>query len=211
MVKQEVEPKQTVIPNQKLPTGDGKTFVNSDDLLADLDQTFKGVLGEDFSKATGIGDYPTAVTDLAKLIGSELGVDVEIDEFSPRGKLIKFIETLFTTTKLSLRDDIGGRAFAQDVENLERDFRPPSVAKDYFDKDFLGRLIGHKGRIQFGLKIANEIIDNPMKYSKEDVAAAKGRKLIFDKLLVMYQPVIDSYEQRFVPKKKERKIINLDR
>ena len=50
-----------------------------------------------------------------------------------------------------------------------------------------------------------------MKYSKEDVAAAKGRKLIFDKLLVMYQPVIDSYEQKFVPKKKERKIINLDR
>ena len=200
--------KKDVIPNQQLAKADG-SFVNSNELLSELEQNFKGITGQDFSLATGIGDIETAISDFVKAFGSEAGLDV--GEFSPRGDIIGFLENLFTTTKLSLRDDIGGRAFATDVQNLEVEFPTSIGVKNLTDKEFLKRLKKHKGRIQVGINVADDIINNPMEYTKADVGAARGRKLIFQKLLGLYEPVIVSYEQSLAPKKKERKIINLDR
>jgi hypothetical protein len=201
--------KKDVIPNQQLVKADG-SFVNSNELLSELEQNFKGITGQDFSLATGIGDIETAISDFVKAFGSEVGLDV--GEFSPRGgDIIGFLENLFTTTKLSLRDDIGGRAFATDVQNLEVEFPTSIGVKNLTDKEFLKRLKKHKGRIQVGINVADDIINNPMEYTKADVGAARGRKLIFQKLLGLYEPVIVSYEQSLAPKKKERKIINLDR
>jgi hypothetical protein len=200
--------KKDVIPNQQLVKADG-SFVNSNELLSELEQNFKGITGQDFSLATGIGDIETAISDFVKAFGSEVGLDV--GEFSPRGDIIGFLENLFTTTKLSLRDDIGGRAFATDVQNLEVEFPTSIGVKNLTDKEFLKRLKKHKGRIQVGINVADDIINNPMEYTKADVGAARGRKLIFQKLLGLYEPVIISYEQSLAPKKKERKIINLDR
>ena len=206
--KVKAEEEKDVIPNQQLVKADG-SFVNSNELLSELEQNFKGITGQDFSLATGIGDIETAISDFVKAFGSEVGLDV--GEFSPRGDIIGFLENLFTTTKLSLRDDIGGRAFATDVQNLEVEFPTSIGVKNLTDKEFLKRLKKHKGRIQVGINVADDIINNPMEYTKADVGAARGRKLIFQKLLGLYEPVIVSYEQSLAPKKKERKIINLDR